>query len=102
MSENSLSNYGVNVDAINASIREDISKVLYGGDKGTFKIECIHNFDHFVNIIREIVGDEDPIEIEDFNGWENDFYYEFSFNKNHFAFWGTIYYNRYTLERSVG
>jgi hypothetical protein len=100
MSENSLSDYGVNVDAINASIREDISKVL-SGDKDSFKIKGINNFDYYLDIIREIVEEEDPIEIEDFNGWQNDFYYEFSFNKNHFAFWGAIYYNSYTLERSV-
>jgi len=99
MSANSLSDYGVNVDAINLSIREDISKVLYG-DKESFKIECIHNFDYYLYAIREIVN-EDPIEIEDFNGWEMDFYYEFEFNKNHFVFYGSVFYNRYTLERSI-
>ena len=80
------------------SIREDISKVL-SGEKDCLKISGIHNFDYYLDVIREIVGDEDPIEIEDFNGWEMDFYYEFIFKEKDYIFHGSVYHNAYTIER---
>ena len=94
----SLSQYGANVDAINVSIREDISKVL-SGEKDCLNISGIHNFNYYLDVIREIVGDEDGIEIEDFNGWEMDFYYEFIFNKKDFVFHGCVHDNAYTIKR---
>jgi hypothetical protein len=94
----SLSQYDVNVDAINVCIREDISKVL-SGDKNCLNIRGIHNFNYYINIIREMVGDEDGIEIEDFNGWKMDFYHEFIFNKKDFVFYGCVFDNTYTIER---
>lgn len=94
----SLYDYGVDVDAINACIREDISKVL-SGDKNSLNIRGINNFNYYINIIREIVEEEDGIEIEDFNGWRMDFYYEFIFNKKDFVFYGCVFDNAYTIER---
>jgi len=94
----SLSDYGVDVNAINACISEDITKVL-SGDKNSLNIKGVNNLDYYIDVIRGIVGKEDDIEIEDFNGWEMDFYHEFIFNEKDFVFYGSVFYNEYTIER---
>jgi hypothetical protein len=93
---NNLSSYGVDIDFIDKTIRQEIFEVL-NGDKHSFEIENIYYFDHYVDIIRSIVKEEDPIEIEDFNGFEGDFYYKFQYKNKSFAFKGSTYYNSYFL-----
>ena len=88
--------FGVNTQAIHDFIRQDLVKVL-SGERKRYSVSNLFRFDYYYELIRELI--DDPFEIEDFNGWEQDFHYEFQFDGKNFSFHGSVWRNSYTLQR---
>ena len=91
-----LNSFGVNTQAIHDFIREDLNKVL-SGQRKSYSVSDLFRYDYYHYLISELIGE--PLEIEDFNGWEQDFCHQFEFNGEKFVFYGSVWENSYTIQR---
>jgi len=91
-----LSELGIDIENINIKIKDKFIKVL-NGELESFQISDINNFSFYLDIINSFL--DDPIDIADidFNGYDEDFYLEFSFKNRKFVFEGAVFYNNYKI-----
>ena len=91
-----LSELGIDIENINIKIKDKFIKVL-NGELESFQISDINNFSFYLDIINSFL--DDPIDIADidFNGYDEDFYLEFSFKNRNFIFEGAVFYNNYKI-----
>ena len=90
--------YIPNINEVNCLIIKDLEK-LFSGEINSFELSGINNYDWLHISINNILGKGNYLEIDNFNGWNQDFYYEFSFSGNAYVFYGSITDNSYTIDR---